>query len=137
MLFYIFILFLISAIIFFPLFYHLPHFLISYSFLLKLSFYIIHGTQVLYILSFNLLVCSIFEDLILLFLQSESFLVPCGLFFFSFPIFKAVFFRILWNLLENVCVSFFFRQPFEALLPRITLNSQLLVSGNQEGCIQM
>lgn len=95
--------------------------------------------QVFYILNLNILIRNIFEELILLFLRSEShgaFYV--GFFFFlSFPFLKLCsleFFGIYLRIFVHLSFS---ASHLEALLPRITLNSQLLVIGNQDGCIQM
>ena len=50
-----------------------------------------------------------------------------------------MFFRIICNLFENICVSVFFCQPFGNTTTQnhFKLNSQRLVIGIQDGYIQM
>lgn len=68
----------------FPLFYHLYHFLLSYSLFLKLSFYLTHETRVFYILTFNILICSVFGDDFIVFVVWVSFILPYVFFLFLF-----------------------------------------------------
>lgn len=103
----------------FPLFYHLYHFLGSYSLFLRLSFYLTHETQVFYILTFHILICSVFGDDFIVFVVWVSFILPYVFFRFSFNLCSLELFVIYLKIF--VCLSFS-ASHLETPPPRITLN---------------